>query len=64
MRLCLFRVEAEPYVSPQALELFDGIIAETAAFGAERRGASGEPLRAKPMPDLAMKVGPRGGSGA
>jgi len=31
MRLCLFRVEAESYVSPQALELFDGIIAETAA---------------------------------
>jgi hypothetical protein len=31
MRLCLFRVEAEPYVSPQALERFDGIIAETAA---------------------------------
>jgi hypothetical protein len=31
MRLYLFRVEAEPYVSPQALELFDGIIAGTAA---------------------------------
>jgi len=31
MRFSLFRVEAEPYVSPQAPELFHGIIAETAA---------------------------------
>jgi hypothetical protein len=31
MSLYLFRMEAEPKVSPESLELFDQIIAETAA---------------------------------